>query len=135
MAQNEISFTLPVGYEDGDGNIHREGKIRLATALDEIEINKDEKVFFSERYHDILILSKVITKLGKLPSVTVEVIEDLFEVDFRYLQTIYQFLNGHMDNTVISKCPVCQHENKIDLFSSYQNIDLYFTKKEKDKEK
>jgi hypothetical protein len=128
---NDVAFTLPVGYEDENGDIHREGRIRLATALDELEIHNDEKAFHSERFHDVLILSKVVTQIGTLKKIDTFVIENLFEVDFRYLQTIYQILNGHMERTLESRCPICNAVNKIDLFTSYKNIEIYFNKKDK----
>lgn len=128
MFQKEIPFILPVGYEDDKGNIHREGKMRAATAMDEIEIHSDERLSFHKHYHDILLLSRVITALGDLSAITPEVIENLFEVDFRYLQTFYQGMNGEMRSELMTRCPQCNQMNKINLSDVYSHIDFYVNK-------
>jgi len=130
MIKKEIDFILPIGYLDEKNVLHKEGKMREATALDEIEINNDEKIRFNERYHDIILLSRVVTKLGELASIDTGIIENMFEVDFRYLQTLYKELNGESENGMRAECPSCGALNKINLSKVYENLDIYFKKEE-----
>lgn len=134
METRTISFILPVGYEDENGRIHREGTMRPATALDEIEIHGDERNSFHRHYHDILLLARVITSLGDVPQITVEVIEELYEVDFRYLQTFYQSINGDLKSELITNCPKCKSVNKVNIGDVFKNIDFYTKKANKDSE-
>ena len=131
MYQKEISFLLPIGYEDEKGKIHRDGKMRAVTALDEIEIHADERLSFQRHYHDILLFARVITKLGDLQSISCEIIENLYEMDFRYLQTLYQSINSDMHSELMTRCPKCSQINKIDLSNVYDNIDFYANKNDK----
>jgi hypothetical protein len=124
----EFDFLLPVGYLDDDGTLHRTGTMRLATALDEIEIHSDERMLSSERYHDILLFSRVITKIGDYSPVTAEIVEGLFEVDFRYLQSLYMEKNGQLQHRIESVCPKCQSRNTVDLAKVYSNLEFYFSK-------
>jgi hypothetical protein len=71
----EYVFTLPRGYLDNTGQVHREGSIRLSTALDEIEAVQDPRVLANEAYLPVALLSRVITRLGSLPAVTPMLIE------------------------------------------------------------
>ena len=87
--KTEYSFTLPRGYVDSDGNIHRTGVMRLANAADEILPLKDPRVQQNPGYLTVLLLSRVITKLGNLPSVDTPVIEGLYTMDLAYLQDMY----------------------------------------------
>jgi hypothetical protein len=84
--QTEYEFTLPRGYVDSDGNLHRHGVMRLATAMDEITPMRDMRVKQNQAYLTVVLLSKVITKLGTLEDVHTGVIEKLFSADFAYLQ-------------------------------------------------
>ncbi|PLR23690.1 hypothetical protein SGCZBJ_15310 [Caulobacter zeae] len=89
----EFEFTLPVGYRDADGNLHRQGVMRLATAADEILPLKDHRVQANPAYLTIIVLSRVIVRLGTLDMINTKVIEELFSVDFNYLQTLYNSIN------------------------------------------
>ncbi|MBN1423918.1 phage tail assembly protein [Candidatus Fermentibacteria bacterium] len=102
--------------------------MRLATALDEIEIHSDERMLSSERYHDILLFSRVISAIGDLSPVTAELIEGLFEVDFRYLQSLYMERNGQLPYEIESTCPQCQGRNRVNLAEVYSNLEFYFAK-------
>jgi len=126
----EFQFILPVGYLGEDGKLHRTGRMRLATALDEIEIHADERMLSSERYHDILLFSRVITEIGDLSPVTPELIEGLFEVDFRYLQSLYMEKNGQLQYEIESTCPKCRSRNTVNLADVYSNLEFYFAKDE-----
>jgi hypothetical protein len=92
--QTEVEFTLPKGYLDADGQLHKSGVMRLATAADEILPLKDPRVQQNQAYLVIVVLARVVTKLGSLPDVNTKVIENLFASDLSYLQTLYERLNG-----------------------------------------
>jgi hypothetical protein len=92
--QTEVEFTLPKGYLDSDGQLHKNGVMRLATAADEILPLKDPRVQQNQAYLVIIVLARVVTKLGSLPDVNTKVIEGLFASDLSYLQTLYERLNG-----------------------------------------
>jgi hypothetical protein len=92
--QTEVEFTLPKGYPDGDGALHRDGVMRLATAADEILPLKDPRVQQNPAYLTIIVLARVVTRLGSLADVNTRVIEGLFASDLSYLQALYESLNG-----------------------------------------
>lgn len=93
MIQTEFEFTLPKGYLDEDGNLHRKGVMRLARAIDEIVPLRDPRVKSNPAYATILILSRVIVRLGALDSVSPVMIENMFAVDLSYLQKFYRQIN------------------------------------------
>jgi hypothetical protein len=107
MLQTEFSFTLPCGYVDVRGNLHRQGTMRLATALDEIEPLQDARVRANEAYLTILVLSRVVTRLGDLYPVDVSVIEGLFSADLAYLQRLYVQINEVGTTLFETQCPRC----------------------------
>ena len=113
--KTEFPFTLPKGYIDSSGNLHRTGVMRLATAKDEIVPLQDYRVQNNRAYLVIVLLSRVITKLGELPVVDSEVIENLFSTDLAYLQEFYRRINEEGAPRIHAKCPSCQHEFDIDL--------------------
>jgi hypothetical protein len=92
--QTEVDFTLPKGYQDQHGVLHRRGVMRLATAADEILPLRDPRVQQNPAYLAIIVLARVIVKLGDLPSIDTRVIEGLFASDLDYLQRIYERING-----------------------------------------
>jgi hypothetical protein len=106
MNQHTFEFYLPLGLIK-DGKVFRKGKMRLATTLDELEIQNNEDVGFNTRYRDILLLSKVIEELEGLSPVTSEMIENLFEADFLYLQLLFKEIHGEMDSRMNAECPLC----------------------------
>jgi len=93
MFQTEYEFTLPLGYVDSEGTLHREGIMRLATAADEILPLKDPRVQSNQAYLIIILLSRVITKLGTLPQINPKIIEGLFAADISFLQEFYNRIN------------------------------------------
>jgi hypothetical protein len=92
--QTEIDFTLPKGFMDSDGVLHKDGTMRLATAADEILPLKDPRVQANPAYLAVIVLSRVITRLGAVPDVNTKVVEGLFASDLNYLQALYEELNG-----------------------------------------
>jgi hypothetical protein len=114
MLQTEFEFTLPKGYVDQEGNLHREGVMRLATAIDEITPMRDPRVKVNEAYLTIILLSRVITRLGSLRQVTPKVIEDLFSADLAYLQNFYHQINENGSAQIEVVCPECQHRFEVE---------------------
>jgi hypothetical protein len=92
--QTEVEFKLPKGYLDGDGVLHRDGVMRLATAADEILPLKDPRVQQNPAYLTVIVLARVIARLGSLPDVNTKTIEGLFASDLDFLQGLYERLNG-----------------------------------------
>ena len=115
MLQTEFEFTLPRGYIDAHGNLHRQGTMRLATALDEIEPLQDVRVKANEAYLSILLLSRVITRLGDLRQISPALIEQLFTADMAYLQDLYMQVNDGGTSVVETQCPNCGTRFALDL--------------------
>lgn len=92
--RTEYEFTLPRGYVDSGGSVHREGIMRLATARDELEPLRNPTVSGPDDPRlTVLILARVVTKLGDVPMVTSNEIEGLFAVDLAFLQDFYGVIN------------------------------------------
>jgi hypothetical protein len=113
--RTEFEFTLPRGYVDADGRVHTKGTMRPATAMDEIAPLRDPRVKANEAYLTIILLSRVITKLGDLPSVTPKTIENLYAPDLAYLQDFYRRINEIGRNVVQTTCPSCGHTYEIEV--------------------
>lgn len=113
--QTEFEFTLPRGYVDQDGSLHREGVMRLATAMDEIAPLRDLRVRSNQAYMIIVLLARVIVKLGELPQVTTSVVENLFAADLAYLQALYRQINEEGTSTLTLTCPECNSQFQLDL--------------------
>ena len=113
--QTEFEFTLPMGYIDQDGNVHKNGTMRLATAMDEIAPLRDMRVRSNQAYLVITLLSRVITRLGNLEAITPQVIENLFAADLAYLQALYRTINEEGRTTIQVTCPDCGAQFAIDL--------------------
>jgi hypothetical protein len=104
----EFEFVLPKGYVDQEGNVHSEGVMRLATAADEILPLKDPRVQSNPTYLVVILLSRVITRLGALEVINPKVIEGLFASDLAYLQDFYNRINGNGTRSLKVICPHCQ---------------------------
>lgn len=115
--ETEFEFTLPKGYVDQEGNLHKSGTMRLATAGDEILPQKDPRVQQNPAYLVVILLSRVITKLGEINNVTTKIIEGLFSVDLAYLQEFYQQTNETGSAKVQAVCPKCEHIFDVELNS------------------
>ena len=113
--QTEFEFTLPRGYVDKEGNLHKQGTMRLATALDEIAPLRDPRVTANQAYLAVILLTRVITRMGSLPDVNTGVIEKLFSADFAYLQEFYRRINEDGTAKVPTTCPECSHNFEVDL--------------------
>lgn len=109
MMQTEFKFKLPTGYLDSEGTLHRDGFMRLATAMDELSAARDPRVRNNTEYLSVLILSRVIIQLGTLPEVTPEVVEALFVSDLKFLQNMYEAINDVEIPAMQVQCPNCGH--------------------------
>jgi len=95
--QTEIEFELPKGFVDDAGTLHRRGTMRLATAADEILPLRDPRVQQNEAYLAVIVLARVITRLGSLGDINTGVIEGLYASDLAYLQRLYERFNAAED--------------------------------------
>ncbi|MDR1240655.1 MAG: phage tail assembly protein [Oscillospiraceae bacterium] len=104
-----VEFDLPKGFIDEKGEVHKHGVMRLANAADEIVPLNDPRVKMNPGYLSILLLERVITKLGGLPKVDSSVIESLFTADMAFLQDLYQKINAIEPPQSDVTCPKCTH--------------------------
>ena len=114
MLQTEFEFNLPKGYVDQEGTLHREGVMRLATAMDEIAPLRDARVKTNQAYLSVIILSRVIIRLGTLKDVNPGVIERMFTADLAYLQELYGRINQNGDSLRKASCPNCSSEFELE---------------------
>ena len=111
----EFAFTLPRGYVDELGRIHREGIMRLATALDEIELLQHPRAQENAGYLPILLLSRVIRRLGDVAPVTPQVVEQLYVIDLVYLEDLYQRINSPEPILMGVVCPQCNERLQVQV--------------------
>ena len=111
----EYAFELPKGFVDGSSTVHRSGVMRLATARDEILPLRDHRVRDNDAYLTVLLLSRVVTRLGDLAEVTPAVIEGLFTADLAYLQELYRRINIEGQAAIEAQCPHCAQSLVVDL--------------------
>lgn len=114
MPQTEFSFTLPQGYIDQEGHVHQEGVMRLSTAYDEIAPLRDPRVQANPGYLVIILLSRVIVRLGNLSQISPKMIEGLFSGDLVYLQDLYQRINQNGHSRLLVNCPHCEGEFEVE---------------------
>jgi hypothetical protein len=114
MMQTEFPFVLPRGYLDSEGNLHREGVMRLATAYDEIAPMKDPRVQNNPGYLVLILLSRVITHLGELSAVNPKIMESLFSADLAYLQDFYRQINENGHSRIAVSCPHCDAKFEVE---------------------
>jgi hypothetical protein len=115
MLQTEFPFTLPCGYIDEHGNLHREGVMRRSRTRDEVDLLEHPRTRTNEAYLMVLLLSRVIVRLGRLPSISPAIIEDLFSTDFVYLQELYIEVNSTEPRMIATQCPACGAHMTLDL--------------------
>ena len=113
--ETEFEFELPKGYVDNTGEVHKKGTMRLATAADEILPLRDPRVQQNAGYLTIILLSRVVTRLGTLKSINTKIIENLFTMDLAYLQDLYQRINMSEMPVYQIKCPHCEQEIEVPL--------------------
>ena len=113
--QTVFDFTLPRGYVDGNGEVHKNGRMRLATAVDEISATRDPRVLSNPSYLTIVVLSKVVTELEGIPIISPNIIERLFTADLAFLQDRYQRINDVEPPVMKVVCPHCGEEMDVPL--------------------
>ena len=100
-------FELPKGYVDSNGEVHKRGKMRLATAGDEISATLDPRVLSNPSYLTIVVLSKVIVELEGMETIVPNIVERFFTADLAFLQDMYQRINDVEPPTMTAVCPDC----------------------------
>ena len=115
QVRTEFAFVLPRGYVDDSGTVHKEGTMRLATARDEILPQRDPRVRENEAYLTVILLSRVITRLGSVSQITPATVEGLFASDLAFLQDLYRRINQEGHTHAAVTCPQCKHEFAIDV--------------------
>jgi hypothetical protein len=120
VLKTEFDFTLPRGYVDANGDLHRDGVMRLATARDEVEPLQDPRANVNVAYLSIILLSRVITRLGGISPVPPGVVQGLFASDFAFLQEMYLRLNEGRHH-VETECPSCGTRFALDLLDEQPN--------------
>ena len=118
MFQTEYEFRLPMGFVDEHGDLHRDGVMRLATAADEILPLRDPRVQANQAYLIIVLLSRVVTRLGNLPQVSPKTVEGLYAADVNYLQELYNRINREGQSNLPAMCPQCSHTFNVELTSA-----------------
>ena len=113
--QTDFPFTLPRGYQESSGQFHQAGRMRLATALDEVEAVQDPRVQANEAYLPILLISRVIVELGELTAVTPEVVASLYVIDLSYLEDLYQRINSPEAVMLGVVCPACSQQFQVQV--------------------
>lgn len=114
----EFDFTLPKGLLDAQGQLHRSGRMRLATAKDEMVLLQDPQLQANPAYGMLVILAQVITQLGALERVTPADLENLFRPDIQYLRVFYEEIHQSGQPQLTVQCPQCQHQFAAELSPS-----------------
>jgi hypothetical protein len=109
----EVDFELPKGYVDREGALHRQGTMRLATAADELYPLKDQRVQSWPAYLIVILLSRVVTRLGTIRDINPGVIEGLFSADLAHLQDLYNRINGLAPTALLVECPDCGRRQEV----------------------
>lgn len=113
--RTEYPFSLPRGYVDEHGRMHRDGIMRLATARDELTTQADQRVRANPAYLTVLLLERTVTTLGSLPAVDTFVVENLFASDLAFLQDLYRRINADGHTEVAVSCPHCGTDFAVDV--------------------
>lgn len=118
VLRTEFDFELPRGYVDGSGTVHRAGTMRLATARDELIPLRDDRVRENPAYLTVVLLGRVITRLGTIDDVHAGIVENLFAADLAFLQDLYRRVNTEGHTRAAVRCPECSHEFGVDIAGS-----------------
>ena len=113
--RTEFDFELPRGYVDSSGTVHRHGVMRLATARDELVPLHDDRVRENPAYLTVVLLARVITRLGTITDIHAGVVENLFASDLAFLQDVYRRINQEGHTRAAITCPACRHEFTVDV--------------------
>ncbi len=113
--RTEFPFLLPRGYVDDAGTVHRDGTMRLATARDELVPLRDDRVRENPAYLTVVLLGRVVTRIGTIGDVHAGIIEDLFASDVAFLQDLYRRVNQEGHTRAAVTCPACQEQFAVDI--------------------
>ena len=113
--QTTFDFVLPRGYVDADGRVHREGTMRLATARDELVPLLDPKVRENDAFLSLVLLARVVTQLGDVPTIDDQVMGGLWATDLAFLQDLYRQINSEGHTLVEVTCPSCSTNFAVDM--------------------
>ena len=116
--RTEFPFELPRGYVDGSGNVHRSGVMRLATGRDELVPLRDDRVRENPAYLSVVLLARVVTRLGTIEDIHAGIIENMFATDVAFLQDLYRRVNQEGHTRAGVTCPSCQHSFAVDVAGS-----------------
>jgi hypothetical protein len=116
--RTEFAFELPRGYVDDSGTVHRDGIMRLATARDELIPLRDVRVQENPAYLSVVLLGRVITRLGSVPQVHDGVVENMFASDLAFLQDFYRQINAEGHTRAGVTCPHCEQAFEVELSGS-----------------
>jgi hypothetical protein len=111
----EFGFMLPRGYVDASGNVHRDGVLRLATARDELIPLRDDRVRENSAYLTVVLLARVITRIGTITDIHAGIVENLFAADLAFLQDLYRRVNTEGHTRAAVTCPACSHRFAVDV--------------------
>lgn len=118
VLRTEFDFELPRGYVDGSGTVHKRGTMRLSTAKDELIPLRDVRVRENPPFLSVVLLGRVITRLGTLPDVHDGIVENMFASDLAFLQDFYQQINAEGHTRAAVTCPSCSDSFEVELGSS-----------------
>ena len=113
--QTTFDFVLPRGYVGADGRVHREGTMRLATARDELVPLLDPKVRENDAFLSLVLLARVVTKLGDVPTIDDQVMGGLWATDLAFLQDLYRQINSEGHTLIEVTCPSCSTNFAVDM--------------------
>ncbi len=113
--RTEFSFRLPRGYVDSGGTVHRDGVMRLATARDELIPLRDDRVRDNPAYLTVVLLGRVVTRIGTIEDVHAGIIENFFAADLAFLQDLYKRVNEEGSTRASVTCPECSAHFGVDL--------------------
>ena len=113
--RTEFEFELPRGYVDSSGVVHRQGVMRLATARDELVPLYDDRVRENAAYLTVVLLARVITRLGTLTDIHPGMVENFFASDLAFLQDLYRRVNQEGHTRAAVTCPACHEQFSVDL--------------------
>src|ERR671917_198356 len=113
--RTEFRFELPRGYVDGSGNVHRSGVMRLATGRDELVPLRDDRVRENPAYLSVVLLARVVTRLGTIDDIHAGIVENMFATDVAFLQDLYRRVNQEGHTRAGVTCPSCQHSFAVDV--------------------
>jgi hypothetical protein len=113
--RTEFDFVLPRGFVDSSGTVHRTGVMRLATARDELVPLRDDRVRENPAYLSVVLLARVITRIGTITDVHAGMVEDLFASDLAFLQDLYRRVNAEGHTRAAVTCPNCRHDFGVDI--------------------